>query len=153
MNLEIINQAEKRVPRQFLDWWLRELTSRLAPRISLKNKAKIKRMQTLYLVFLPLSEARKLNKRFRGKNHATDILSFAAVEPGSFGELVVCPQVITKQAKEHGLTYQFELGYMLTHGVLHLLGYEHENGGVKERKMFALQDDVFDRLCQKWQRQ
>ncbi len=62
------------------------------------------------------------------------------------GELVLCPQVISRQAKEHGLTLDDELGYIMLHGVLHLLGFDHEKNKVEETKMMTLQDEVFENL-------
>ncbi len=90
-----------------------------------------------------------MNHEFRGKDYATDVLSFDSLEPTSLGELVLCPEVLKRQAQEHGLTYQQELGYMLLHGVLHLLGYDHETNPKDAEKMFALQDAVFETLFEK----
>jgi probable rRNA maturation factor len=102
--------------------------------------------QELTLVFLNPKEAKANNKRFRGKNYATDVLSFEGMFPESLGELIMCPQVLQKQAKEHGLKYQEELGYMILHGILHLLGYDHETGTADAEKMFGIQDEVFAKL-------
>lgn len=68
---------------------------------------------------------KRLNKLYRGKNYATDILSFAPKE-GTLGELVLCLPTIRSQARRNGLGTKEELGYMLVHGVLPLLGYDHE---------------------------
>ena len=102
----------------------------------------------LALVFLEKKPAQKINKEFRGKDYATDVLSFESMDPASLGELVMCPEVLKRQAKEHGLTFQKELGYMLLHGVLHLLGYDHETNEKDAKEMFDLQDSVFDKLLQ-----
>jgi probable rRNA maturation factor len=69
---------------------------------------------------------KRLNKLYRGKNYATDILSFEAPEEGTLGELVLCLPTIRSQARRTGLGEKGELGYMLVHGVLHMLGYDHE---------------------------
>ncbi|MCJ8277720.1 MAG: rRNA maturation RNase YbeY [Bdellovibrionales bacterium] len=106
---------------------------------------KIKKSE-LTLAFVEKSHIKKLNKQFRGKNKPTDILSFDGFEPGELGELVLCGDIVDLQAKEHKLGKNEELGYLLIHGVLHLLGYEHEKGGAEEKKMFALQDQIFDIL-------
>ena len=67
----------------------------------------------------------------------------------SLGDLVICLDVIKRQAKEHGLTVQEELGYMVLHGFLHLLGYDHEANVRDAKKMFTLQDDLFEKLLKK----
>ena len=65
---------------------------------------------------------------------------------GFLGELVLCGEVVRSQAEDHQLSLQEELGYLLIHGLLHLLGYEHEKGGKKAKIMFELQDRLFEAL-------
>lgn len=144
----IINKSKQRLPRRFVQAWPAEM-------VPLLNRSLQKQLQgkTLTLVFLDQAPAKKINWQFRGKNYATDVLSFAAIEPEALGELLLCPQVIKKQAHEHKLSFNAELGYMLIHGVLHLLGYEHEGNVVAARKMFRLQDRLFERMCQKFKLQ
>ena len=98
----------------------------------------------LILVFLDTKTAKKLNQQFRGRDYATDVLSFDPIDPQSLGELVICPQVLKKQAKEHGISFELELGYMVLHGVLHLLGFDHEENEQQAEEMFKLQDEIFD---------
>jgi probable rRNA maturation factor len=83
---------------------------------------------------------RALNRMFRGKDLATDVLSFAAGggEPGgdtrqaargeapSLGDVVIASGVATRQAREHGHALGTELRVLALHGLLHLLGYDHE---------------------------
>jgi probable rRNA maturation factor len=63
--------------------------------------------------------------------------------------MILCPQVLTRQAREHGLTFKQELAYMLCHGVLHLLGYDHENSKKEAEVMYALQDKAFAQILGK----
>jgi probable rRNA maturation factor len=130
MTIEIINQSQVRAPRTFIKKWL--AASRLTK-------------MDLTIVFMDTLPAKKLNKRYRGKNYATDILSFDG------GEMVICPQVLKRQARENGHSYQAELGYMLIHGVLHLMGHDHEKSKKAAKVMFKIQDQVFDRLCAKFE--
>lgn len=146
MKCLIVNESKHAVPRKFIEKWLEALT------FELKRKRILKIQQTrqeLTLVFLDRPAAKKINFEFRGRNYATDVLSFDSVDPGSLGELVMCPEVLKKQAQEHQLTYQQELGYMLLHGVLHLLGYDHETNENDARVMFEIQDAVFEVLLKK----
>jgi probable rRNA maturation factor len=140
----LINRSSARQPRKFLDRWL-ELMGRQKPFQKVKNGQ-------LVIVFVDPLEMKRLNKTFRKRNYATDVLSFESDEKDVIGELVICPQVIARQAKEHGLRVNEELGYMVLHGVLHLLGYDHERSERDAKKMFALQDEVFERLLAKMDR-
>lgn len=139
--IQIINSCRQRVPRKFLQSWVNMVTNEFSPSDRKKVMGKV-----LTLVFLQPSKAKKLNYEFRGKNYATDVLSFSGIESGELGELVLCPAVLHTQAQDHKLTYQEELGYMIIHGLLHLLGYEHEKSSGEARKMFRLQDRIFDKL-------
>ncbi len=145
MQVLIVNESKHAVPRKFIEEWMKALAKELKKRKVISvEKAK----RELTMVFLDKKPAQKINKEFRGKDYATDVLSFDSMDPSSFGELVLCPEVLKRQAKEHGLTFQKELGYMLLHGVLHLLGYDHETGDKDAKEMFELQDAVFEKLLQ-----
>lgn len=145
MQVLIVNESKHAIPRKFVEEWMKRLTAELKKRkVISAEKAK----RELTMVFLDKKPAQKINKEFRGKEYATDVLSFDSMDPSSLGELVLCPEVLKRQAKEHGLTFQKELGYMLLHGVLHLLGYDHETGEEDAKEMFKIQDAVFEKLLQ-----
>jgi probable rRNA maturation factor len=72
------------------------------------------------------ARVRQLNARYRGKDSATDVLSFAAEEPGFLGEVVIASGVARRQAQRAGHPVQVELRVLALHGLLHLLGYDHE---------------------------
>jgi probable rRNA maturation factor len=99
---------------------------------------------SIYLVFVSTETIKDLNSKFRDKNKPTDVLSFAPNEDGFLGELVFCPDVISSQAKDNNHSENLEFNYLLIHGVLHLLGFDHEESQVEAKEMFALQDHVFD---------
>lgn len=143
MEVLIVNESKHAVPRKFIAEWMKQVHLELKRRRILKGP---KGADELTLVFLDKKSAQKLNKEFRGKDYATDVLSFDSMDPSSLGELVVCPEVLKRQAKEHHLSYQHELGYMLLHGVLHLLGYDHETSEREAKEMFKIQDAIFEKL-------
>ncbi len=76
---------------------------------------------------------RKLNKRFAGDDHATDVLAFPMMEDdeddGSLllGDVVVCPEIARTNSLEYGRTVADEIETLVVHGTLHLLGYDHQN--------------------------
>jgi probable rRNA maturation factor len=69
---------------------------------------------------------RALNRQFRGKDAATDVLSFPSDERGFLGDIVIAAGVAKSQAREAGHSIQTELRVLALHGLLHLLGYDHE---------------------------
>jgi probable rRNA maturation factor len=78
-----------------------------------------------------VSDARvqRLNARYRAKDTPTDVLSFAAEEPGFLGEIVIASGIARRQARHAGHSIQVELRVLALHGLLHLLGYDHERDG------------------------
>lgn len=77
---------------------------------------------------------RRLNARWRGKDKPTDVLSFplhepdvaAAPPPGPIGDVVVALPVVRRQAAEAGVGFESRLARLLVHGLLHLMGHDHE---------------------------
>ena len=94
---------------------------------------------------------RELNKKYRGKDKSTDVLSFSMREGETFpsnekenlGDIVISLDYARRQAKEFEVSLEDEIRRLLVHGCLHLLGYEHE--GVDEevaKEMFDLQEKI-----------
>jgi rRNA maturation RNase YbeY len=85
------------------------------------------------------AEMTRLNREYRDLAYATDILSFTNPEiffkSGILGELVICLPTCRRQAKEQGHSVEDELEVMLVHGLLHLLGFDHEIGPKQAREM------------------
>ena len=72
------------------------------------------------------ARVRSLNRRYRRTSTATDVLSFPAEEPSQLGDVVIATGVARRQAKAAGHSLQTELRVLALHGLLHLLGYDHE---------------------------
>jgi probable rRNA maturation factor len=140
MKLLALNQSRDRVPRAWLEKWIHALSLKLASR-----GVGLDRTKELVLVFVNPSEMKRLNKLYRGKNYATDVLSFETKDSDALGELVLCWPTIRAQSRRTGLSARGELGYMVIHGVLHLLGYDHGDRE-SEARMFALQDQIYAEL-------
>lgn len=103
-----------------------------------------KQFNNVTVVFNNSDEMAKLNKQFRKKEGPTDVLSFEGVDKNSLGEIVLCVDVIEKRGD-----FMNETVLMILHGILHLLGYEHECGGEKERIMFEIQNKAFELILKK----
>jgi probable rRNA maturation factor len=69
---------------------------------------------------------RALNRQFRGKDKVTDVLSFPAETRGFLGDIVIASDVAKKQAKAAGHSLNTEIRVLALHGLLHLLGYDHD---------------------------
>lgn len=126
--------------QKFLDAVIRGLKKK-----HLRN-LKLLKAKTVTLVFLDPPQMKKINKQFRGKNKPTDVLSFFSAEEDSIGEILFCPDVLKKQAKDQSHSFENEFLYMLIHGLLHLLGYDHERSIAEEKLMFKIQDQLFAQL-------
>jgi probable rRNA maturation factor len=147
MEALIVNQSTTPLNAKNIQSILDIVVKNLARSKTLKN---IKRLKKDEITFVLVSAGRMkaLNFEFRGKDYATDVLSFSSTSPESLGELILCPSVLKKQAKQNGHSLDSEMLYMLIHGILHLLGYDHEKSLVEEKKMFSLQDRLFSRLTE-----
>lgn len=80
---------------------------------------------------------RALNRQFRGKDMVTDVLSFPSSDRGFMGDIVIASGVARQQAKAAGHSVQTELRVLALHGLLHLLGYDHERDGGKMARFEA----------------
>jgi probable rRNA maturation factor len=80
------------------------------------------------VVLVGLRTMQSLNSRYRGKRYPTDVLSFdyGQAQSGFLGEVVIAPEVARRQAERAGARFEGELRKLLVHGLLHLLGYDHE---------------------------
>jgi probable rRNA maturation factor len=88
-------------------------------------------------------EMRGLNRDYRGKDHPTDVLSFSQLEGETLaagdrvhvGDVVISLDAASRQAADGGWTLEEELNRLLLHGLLHLLGYDHETGAEDAARM------------------
>lgn len=105
------------------------------------------------LILTDDAEIQTLNRRFRQIDRPTDILSFPlyeADEPlpthGSLGDLVLSVDALRRQAQRYGHSRKREFCFLFAHGLLHLLGYDHERSKAEETKQFARQDVILNGL-------
>jgi probable rRNA maturation factor len=96
------------------------------------------------------AESRRLNARYRAKDKPTNVLSFpctppAGLRPVPLGDLVICAQVVAREARIQGKSAEAHWAHMTVHGVLHLLGYDHERTREAAR-MEALEKKILARL-------
>ena len=135
--------SERNIPseRQFYQWiWH-----------ALKNEY---RRAEISLLLLDEADARAYNRDYRGKDYATNVLSFALNEgeilpdqfsDGLYGDLVICPQVVRREATEQGKLLAHHYVHLVIHGTLHLMGYDHISDDEAE-EMEALETRLLAQL-------
>ncbi len=101
---------------------------------------------------------RRLNRLYRGIDRTTDVLSFPLMtsftshttsftSPLLLGDIVISLPQAKRQAKEYETTFYRELARLLVHGLLHLLGYDHEKKGYEAVKMRRLEAELAEVIC------
>jgi probable rRNA maturation factor len=92
----------------------------------------------LSVLLVSSDHIRRLNARFAGDDHATDVLAFPMMEEEEegtllLGDVVICPQVAEANAAQMGHALATELDVLVVHGTLHLLGYDHQGAEDKQQ--------------------
>lgn len=107
----------------------------------------------LSIVIVDDPEITRLNRQYFRRNRPTNVISFSAIdgETASFpnkvlGDVVISAQTAKREAKEAGMRGEKEILFLLVHGVLHLVGYEHEGSREERRNMEAKEQELFSRL-------
>ncbi len=98
----------------------------------------------LTLRFVDADEGQELNRSYRGKDYATNVLTFAYAQDESdpvTGDIVLCCPVVEREANEQGLTLEAHYAHLIVHGVLHAQGYDHEEDDEAE-EMEALETEI-----------
>lgn len=107
--------------------------------------------------FLSNAQIRELNRDHRGRDIETDVLSFPMGENGVYdlnpetgayvlGDIVISVEKAVSQAELYGHTLQREIGFLTVHSMLHLLGYDHEEGGLPATLMHEKEEEVLEEL-------
>jgi probable rRNA maturation factor len=98
--------------------------------------------------FVDSEEGRSLNRDYRGKDYATNVLSFPyESDPLIVGDLVICAPVVEREAAEQGKSQEAHYAHLVVHGMLHLQGYDHETGEADARLMENLEKDILMNLA------
>jgi probable rRNA maturation factor len=106
------------------------------------------------LSFVDDENIKQLNKEYLGRNRSTNVLSFSLLEgeygdinPQILGDIIISVETAQRDALSGKLTIQQEIDFLIIHGILHLLGYNHENTTKKEtNKMRQKEKDLFNAI-------
>ena len=139
MTIEVVNESDVEVDVESLGAQARFVLDRL----------RIHPQAELSVLLVDEAAMTELHVRWMNEPGPTDVLSFPMdelrqpqddeePEPGTLGDVVLCPQVAVRQALAAGHSTQEELLLLTTHGILHLLGFDHAESE-EEKEMFALQ--------------
>ena len=103
----------------------------------------------LTIRFVDAEEGRTLNRDYRGKDYATNVLTFAYTEdesaPVTEADIILCTDVLEREAAEQGLEITAHAAHLVVHGVLHAQGYDHEDE-VEAAEMEALETEILAAL-------
>lgn len=103
------------------------------------------------IIFVSETEIQKINREYRQIDRVTDVISFALFdgekiiddERTILGDIYICIPRMKEQAKEYGHSEKRELSFLVVHGLLHLLGYDHMTKK-EEEIMFKIQDEILN---------
>lgn len=106
---------------------------------------------TFSVILTDDEEVHYLNKTYRNIDRTTDVLSFALNDNGAFpgpvnvlGDIFISIPKMKEQAIEYSHSEKRELSFLVLHGLLHLLGYDHTKGPKEEEEMFGLQKEILN---------
>ncbi len=118
--------------------WLKTLEKIVSKKFKLK--------QAISIALVSELEIKNLNKVYRHKNKVTDVLSFNIDSTAILGEVVICLPVAKQQAKTNKKSLSSELKLLTTHGILHLLGYDHELSEAEYLRQEKIQNKILVEL-------
>ena len=126
---------------------------------SVLKSEKVEKEVELSIALIGSGRMRKLNRKYKGKNRVTDVLSFPESEvifekfkigplkkTKGLGEIVICLREVKKNSRKQESSFEKELAQTLIHGLLHLLGYDHEKNEQDAEKMQAKQEHYLAKL-------
>jgi probable rRNA maturation factor len=97
--------------------------------------------------FVNVDEGQQLNREYRHKDYATNVLSFPYQQTAPLmGDLIVCLPVVVREAAEQGKPLDAHFAHLIVHGMLHLQGFDHETGPADAAKMEAREREILEAL-------
>ncbi len=121
----------------------------------IENELWHQKPKTLDIYITDGTEGRELNLEARGKNYPTNILSYPSEMPVNIielmptlplGELIICHEVVVREAAEQDKTMAQHISHLVTHGVLHVLGFDHELGQAEQDEMESFEIEILATL-------
>lgn len=142
MSIGIFNKTEEKIDKSFV----RKIVKHTLKKMSAQNSE-------VNIIFVGLEEIHEINKTYRGVDRPTDVISFALEDNDDIsvydervlGDIYICLDKVHEQAKEYNHAETREMAFLIVHGLLHLLGYDHM---IKEEEiiMFNLQEEILNEM-------
>lgn len=138
LKFNFTNETKSRVPKAFFQSYVDKMYKLMKKEVDAKL---LKRDGELDLVLVDDKKIQELNADYRGKDKPTDVISFAYLDVTEYeqeegdiivGDIFISIDTTKRQAKEKGHTLNDELGILFVHGLLHCLGYDHNNDEEEE---------------------
>jgi len=98
-------------------------------------RAALARPGEVTLRYVAEAEGRRLNRQYRGKDYATNVLTFVYQDEPLAGDVVICAPVVAREAKDQGKDVRAHHAHLVVHGLLHLQGMDHERSARDAEKM------------------
>lgn len=111
-----------------------EISNGMEEKFSIIKNGILGKKYSLSIACVDEKTSREINKKYRNKNKATNVLSFSLRK--NMGEIILCPAVIKREAKKFNKTFPEFLGFLVIHGMLHLKGLEHSSKMGKAEKEY-----------------
>lgn len=109
-------------------------------------RAALARPAAVTLRYVGEAEGRRLNREYRGRDHATNVLTFVYSPRPLEGDIVICAPVVAREARTQGKSLRAHHAHLLVHGLLHLQGYDHERGPREAARMEKRERVILGRL-------
>lgn len=150
MNYEFINQSHE------LSW---ENYRRFVKQITLRAETvlKLDKHYDFSIILVEPEAIQSINSKYRNIDKVTDVISFASLDDERFvspessielGDIFVNVKAIREQASDYGHSLKREFCFLITHGILHLLGYDHMTSD-EEAIMIRLQEEILDEIAKR----
>lgn len=149
VRVDVYNEGVKLPRRGVTKKRSREIALSAAQILGLENAS-------ITLIITSNEYIRGINNEYRGRNEPTDVVSFsnrdnpfpmAELPDEEIGDIFISLDRIISQAVEYSVTPPEELKRLIIHGLLHLVGYDHERSDADEKIMTDLEDDLYTRIC------
>lgn len=132
MKIQVINKTKNKIDVDKIV----ELSNNI-----LSEENLLEKNSYINIVITDDEEMTEYNKKFRNKDGPTDVLSFEyGLNEETIGDIVISYETVARQAPEYNNSMETELYLMIIHGILHLLGYDHEKNEKEAKIMFDKQD-------------
>ncbi len=150
MNYEYINQTNEKSWKNYKPY-INLIVSRI------KLVMKLEKQYEFSIILVDSNKIHEINREYRNIDKATDVISFASLDDElvfdlneviELGDIFINVDAIRSQASDYGHSLKREFCFLVTHGILHLLGYDHMNKE-DEKKMFDLQEEILNEIARR----